>query len=91
MRHVVIAMAVLAVLAGESVTAQKKAYRGVNDTYPAPQFTSRAAWNIRAAHIKELVLASAGLLPMAQPLPAPRRHSPLSATGGVSFVAPHRV
>jgi hypothetical protein len=64
MRYVVIAMAVLTVFAGESVTAQEKPYRGVNDTYAAPQFTSRAAWNIRAAHIRELVLASAGLLPM---------------------------
>src|SRR5918994_5315767 len=64
MRYVVIAMAALAVLASENVTAQRKPYRGVNDTYAAPQFTSRAAWNIRAAHIRELVLASAGLLPM---------------------------
>ncbi len=64
MRHLVIAMVGLALLAGESVTAQRKPFRGVNDTYAAPQFTSRAAWNIRAAHIRELVLASAGLLPM---------------------------
>jgi hypothetical protein len=64
MRYLIIAMAVLAVSAGDTVTAQRKPYRGVNDTYAAPQFTSRAAWNIRAAHIKELVLASAGLLPM---------------------------
>src|SRR5918996_3675444 len=64
MRYLMIAMAVLAVFAGDSVTAQRKPYRGVNDTYAAPQFTSRAAWNIRAAHIRELVLASAGLLPM---------------------------
>src|SRR5688572_26695200 len=64
MRQLVIAMAGLALLAGESLTAQRKPYRGVNDTYAAPQFTSRAAWNIRAAHIRELVLASAGLVPM---------------------------
>src|ERR687898_464531 len=64
MRYLMIAMAVLAVFAGDSVTAQRKPYRGVNDTYAAPQFTSRAAWNIRAAHIRELILASAGLLPM---------------------------
>lgn len=64
MRYVVIAIAMLAVFAGESLTAQRQPYRGVNDTYVAPQFSSRAAWNIRAAHIRELVLASAGLLPM---------------------------
>ena len=63
MRHLIIAMAMLAVFAGES-SAQQKLYRGVNDTYAAPQFTSRASWNIRAAHIRELILASAGLLPM---------------------------
>lgn len=64
MRHLVLTMAMLAVFAGESPTAQRKPYRGVNDTYAPPQFTSRAAWNIRAAHLRELVLASAGLLPM---------------------------
>src|SRR5687768_18460974 len=64
MRYLVVTMAALAVLAGASVTAQRKPYRGVNDTYAPPQFASRAGWNIRAAHLRELVLASAGLLPM---------------------------
>ena len=64
MRHLVIATAVVAVLAGGGLTAQRRPYRGINDTYAAPQFTSRASWNIRAAHLRELVLASAGLLPM---------------------------
>ena len=64
MRHLTMAMAVVALVSSVSVTAQRKPYRGVNDTYTAPQFSSRAGWTIRAAHIKELVLASAGLLPM---------------------------
>jgi hypothetical protein len=64
MRHVVVALVALGVLAGGSVTAQRKPYRGVNDTYAPPQFASRAGWDIRAAHIRELVLASAGLVPM---------------------------
>ena len=64
MRYLMVTMAALAVLAGASVTAQRKPYRGVNDTYAPPQFASRAGWNIRAAHLRELVLASAGLLPM---------------------------
>jgi hypothetical protein len=64
MRHLLIATLLLAVVAGGSLTAQRKPFRGVNDTYAAPQFTTRAGWNIRAAHIRELVLASAGLLPM---------------------------
>ena len=69
MRHLVIATAAVAILAGGSLTAQRKPYRGVNDTYAAPQFTSRASWNIRAAHLTELVLASAGLLPMPERTP----------------------
>src|SRR5688572_20887342 len=64
MRRLVIAVVSLAVLAGIGVTAQRKPYRGVNDTYTAPQFMTRAGWTIRAAHLRELVLASAGLLPM---------------------------
>ena len=35
MRHLVIATAAVAVLAGGGLTAQRKPYRGVNDTYPA--------------------------------------------------------
>ena len=69
MRHLVIATAAVAILAGGGLTAQRKPYRGVNDTYAAPQFTSRASWNIRAAHLTELVLASAGLLPMPERTP----------------------
>ncbi len=64
MRNVLFVVAVLSALAGAHASAQRKPYHGVNDTYAAPQFTSRAAWNIRAAHIRELVLASAGLVPM---------------------------
>ncbi|HUP41040.1 MAG TPA: hypothetical protein VM115_13030 [Vicinamibacterales bacterium] len=69
MRNVTVAIVVLAALVGADASAQRKPYRGVNDTYAAPQFTSRAAWNIRAAHIRELVLASAGLLPMPERTP----------------------
>lgn len=63
MRHLVIAVAI-AVFAGEIVTAQRKPYRGVNDTYAAPQFASAVEWDARAARLKDLILASAGLLPM---------------------------
>ena len=53
MRHLVIAIGgVSRCLPAGSLTAQRKPYRGVNDTYPAPQFTSRAGWNIRAAHLE---------------------------------------
>src|SRR5688500_14688737 len=63
-RQVLIAIAAGAVFAGTGLTAQRKPYRGINDTYAPPHFTSAEEWNQRAAHMKELILASAGLLPM---------------------------
>ena len=63
-RQVLIAIAAGAVFAGTGLTAQRKPYRGINDTYAPPHFTSAEEWNQRAAHLKELILASAGLLPM---------------------------
>ena len=59
------ALLLAAVVIGEQVTyAQGKPYRTLDDTVAAPQFTSLDEWNRRAAHIKELILESAGLLPM---------------------------
>ena len=72
MKHLLIVAMAMAVLSSAGVTAQRKPYRGVNDTYPAPKFSSAAEWNERAAHLKERILASAGLLP------TPER-SPLNA------------
>src|SRR5688572_30740871 len=69
MRKLLIATAMLTALAAGNASAQRKPYRGVNDTYAPPQFSSRTAWSIRAAHIRELVLASAGLLPMPERTP----------------------
>lgn len=64
MRNVVIAAAAIAVFGGGRVAAQHTAYHGVNDTYEAPQFSSPTEWAARAARLKELILASAGLVPM---------------------------
>ena len=64
MKYVFIAVAAGCIVAGASVTAQRKPYRGINDTYAPPHVTSAEEWNRRAAHLKELILASAGLLPM---------------------------
>ena len=69
MRNVLLAVALISALVGAHASAQRKPYHGVNDTYTAPRFTSRAAWSIRAAHIRELVLASAGLVPMPERTP----------------------
>jgi hypothetical protein len=60
-----VALTLAALVAGTpAVLAQPKPYRTLNDTFPAPQFTSADEWNRRAAHIKDLILESAGLLPM---------------------------
>jgi dienelactone hydrolase len=69
MRQVLIVMAAVSVVAGASVTAQRKPYRGINDTYAAPTFSSQSAWLERAARLRELILASAGLLPMPERTP----------------------
>src|SRR5688572_11218317 len=67
-RHLAAALAVLAVLAAAGASAQNAGspvqYRTLNDTFPAPNETSLEAWKLRAAHLRERILASAGLLPM---------------------------
>ena len=57
------------IAAGQVAFAQRKPYRTLNDTFAPPQFTSLDEWNRRAAHIRELILASAGLLPMPERSP----------------------
>jgi hypothetical protein len=70
MRHLAGALTVVAVVAAGQVTfAQRKPYRTLNDTFTPPQFTSVEEWNARATHIKELILASAGLVPMPERTP----------------------
>jgi hypothetical protein len=44
-------------------------YRTLDDRFPAPAFDSRAAWEQRAAYVREHVLASAGLLPLPEKTP----------------------
>ena len=53
MRHLVIATAAVAVLAGGSLTAQRKPYRGVNDTYTAACSSRRAPVGIFAPRTSE--------------------------------------
>ena len=70
MRHAVVVAVLCAVVAGGGdPSAQHKPYRTLNDTVLPPQFASREAWNARAAHIRELILSSAGLLPMPERSP----------------------
>jgi hypothetical protein len=69
MKHLMIVVAAVSLFTSASVIAQRKPYRGINDTYAPPHFTSAEEWNQRAAHLKELILASAGLLPMPERAP----------------------
>lgn len=69
MKYLLIAATTVAVVSSATVTAQRQAYRGINDTYSPPAFTSAAEWNARAALLKERILASAGLLPMPERSP----------------------
>ena len=64
MRSLVIAAVAAAVFAGTTASAQKKPYHGINDTYAAPHFSSAAEWTARASRLKELILSSAGLVPL---------------------------
>jgi dienelactone hydrolase len=62
--------AVIGALAGTAaLPAQKAEYRTLNDRLAPPRDMTLAEWNVRAAWLREHVLASAGLLPM--PVKAP--------------------
>jgi hypothetical protein len=61
MRALLPAIAAFLVLAQTPAAGQ---YRTLNDRFPPPVFTSRAAWESRATYLREHVLASAGLLPL---------------------------
>jgi hypothetical protein len=63
------ASVVLAILLGGNAAAQRAPYRTLDDTFAPPAFTSLTEWNSRAAQIRELILASAGLLPMPERTP----------------------
>ncbi len=44
-------------------------YRTLNDKFAPPASTSLGAWKVRAAYLKEHILASAGLLPLPEKTP----------------------
>jgi hypothetical protein len=70
MRQLMMALAVLAIVIGGAETvAQRAPYRTLDDKLEAPKFSSVADWNRRATQIRELILASAGLLPMPERAP----------------------
>jgi len=55
---------VAAIVGVTSIGTSQSAYRTLNDRFPAPRYTDRAAWEARAAYVRQHVLASAGLLPL---------------------------
>ena len=69
MRSAVLAALLVAITAVHVPSAQRAPYRTLNDTFAPAQFTSLPDWNRRAAHIREHILASAGLLPMPERTP----------------------
>jgi hypothetical protein len=70
MRISLVVLALTAVvLGGQTTLAQTRTYRTLNDTFAPPHFASLDAWNQRAAHIRELILESAGLMPMPERTP----------------------
>jgi len=69
MRHLILAFTTLLLALAPMQAAQPPAYRTLNDTFAAPEPTSLDAWKKRAAHLREHILASAGLLPMPEKTP----------------------
>jgi hypothetical protein len=66
-------LAALVVGVSPAISGQQSGARTHTTTYAAPEYTSAAEWKVRAAYLREHVLASAGLLPL------PDR-TPLNAT-----------
>ena len=52
-----------------ATTGAQSPYRTLDDRFAAPKFETAAAWNGRAAYLREHVLASAGLLPLLEKTP----------------------
>jgi hypothetical protein len=69
MRHAFLAAGLAILVCVASVSAQRAPYRTLNDTFQAPRFTSLEDWNRRATHIRDLILESAGLMPMPERTP----------------------
>jgi hypothetical protein len=64
---VISVLVVMLVAAGAG--GQQAPYRTLDDTFEPPHVTDRAAWERRAAYLRDHVLASAGLLPMPARVP----------------------
>ena len=64
-RRLLIASAIVVMLAGVAgPSAQQGRYRTLDDTFPPPVQRSLDEWKVRAAYLREHILATAGLLPL---------------------------
>ena len=70
MRHFMPALVtILLALAPTGAAQQPATYRTLNDTFAAPTAPSLDAWKVRAAYLREHILAAAGLMPMPEKTP----------------------
>lgn len=63
------ACALAALVAGAQTPPRQSAYRTLDDRFDPPHYTTSESWNVRAAYVREQVLASAGLLPLPDKTP----------------------
>src|SRR6187397_3158087 len=64
-----IAAGVFAVIVTTTALSGQSPYRTLDDRFAAPKFETAEAWNVRAAYLRDHVLASAGLLPLPERTP----------------------
>src|SRR5436190_1347883 len=63
------AVVVAAIVTTTQLLDAQSRYRTLDDRFAAPQYASADAWNVRAAYLRDHVLASAGLLPLPERTP----------------------
>ena len=68
-RPVIASSLAVVLLAGASGLAAQQSYRTLNDKFPPPPAMTAEEWQARAAHLKERILATAGLLPAPEKTP----------------------
>ena len=69
LRPVIASLLAIVLLAGGSGLAAQQSYRTLNDKFPPPPEMTIEEWTVRAAHLKERILATAGLLPAPEKTP----------------------
>jgi X-Pro dipeptidyl-peptidase-like protein len=68
MRLLVVAIVTAIVTTTQALDGQSR-YRTLDDRFAPPKFETAETWNVRAAYLRDHVLASAGLLPLPEKTP----------------------